>query len=99
MGTSSVGIFDVSELTSVVQDKCADEVNIIFGVDFDDSLAEGDFCVYLIASLCRKEEPANKTEDSERSGPSKKDGTAAAEAPAEDITDEADQFPLNLFKD
>ena len=99
VGPSSVGICDVSELTSVVQDKCADEVNIIFGVDFDDSLAEGDFCVYLIASLCRKEEPANKTEDSERSGPSKKDGTAAAEAPAEDITDEADQFPLNLFKD
>ena len=87
VGPGNVGLNDISELTSVIQDKCADEVNIIFGVEFDDSIAEGDLCVYLVASLRKKQEEAvKKTEDPK--------GT-----PNEDVPDERDQFPLNLFKD
>lgn len=111
VGPESVGLNDVSELTSVIQDKCADEANIIFGVEFDGSIAEGDLCVYLIATLHQKQkEPEKKTEDPGPSEPTRKFEAPfdfdifgrfreGAEEPEEDISDERDQFPLNLFKD
>ena len=54
VGPESISINDISELTTAVQDKCTDEANVIFGVEYDGSIAEGDLCVYLIAALRRK---------------------------------------------
>ena len=98
-GPESFGIEAVSELTAPIQDNCPDEANIIFGIRYDDSLADNEFRLYLTITLRGEQEQTESRDSSSQHTDSQRFHSFVSDTPdTPEEPDESDQFPLNLFK-
>ena len=98
-GSESIGLEEIIAITDSIQDRCMDDTNIMFGFGLDESMVNGNLCLYLSITLRRKKEQA---ESEEPSGPCEDtqsgNATETSDPEVPEEPDENEQFPLNLFK-